>query len=137
MKTTNANRRVKFKITARDIARGKPKDTHRCAAALALKRVLGADDVDVRVTRTFVEKDGHVTRYETPEKLRFEAKTFDRGGKFEPGDYELKPVAPSQMPQAQSKTNKKNLKKRRAQPRRQIAKRRPTPNVRASARGTR
>jgi hypothetical protein len=134
-KTTNASRRIRFRITSRDVARAKPKDTHACAAALALKRALGADDVDVRITRTFVEKNGRVTRYETPPALRFEATTLDRGGKFEPGDYEIKPVPPSQSTRAIAIRNKKKrTAKKRSHP---YVVRRQTPNVRASARGIR
>jgi len=134
-KTTNAHRKIRFKIISRDVARGKPKDTHACAAALALKRALGADDVDVRVSRTFVTKNGRVTRYETPDALRFEAKAFDRGGKFEPGDYVIKPVAPSQTTRAVARTKlRREVLGKRKHP---FARQRPTPNVRPSARGAR
>ena len=134
-KTTNASRRVKFKITPRDIARAKRKDPHNCAVALALKRALGADDVEVRASRVFVEKKGRRIRYELPPAVRFEALTLDRGGKFEPGDYEIKPVPPSQTPKAMAETNRKQRLAVRNKPRMAIIHRRETPNVRGSARG--
>jgi hypothetical protein len=131
-KTANASRRVKFEITPRDIARAKRKDPHHCAAALALKRALGADDVEVRASRVFVEKNGRRTRYEPSGALRFEALTLDRGGKFEPGEYEIKPVPPSQSPKAMAKKNRINRNRPKS---RKIIHRRETPNIRGSARG--
>ena len=131
-KVTDASRRIKFKITTRDVVRGKPKNTRACAAALALKRTLHADAVDVRLTRTFVEKNGKTTRYQTPPALRFEAATFDRGGKFEAGDYEIRPIPPSQTAQGAARAKKKREITGRKRP---FSTRRQTPNVRASARG--
>lgn len=135
-KTMDANRKVKFRITRRDIDRAKRKDPFGCAAALALRRRLGADVVEVHATRTYVEIGGRRTRFKTPENLNRETIVLDRQGKFEAGDYVLQPIPPSQTIGALAARNK--MKKRGGQKRSKTrAAPRPTPNVRATARGGR
>jgi hypothetical protein len=124
--TADAKTKLKFKITPRDVRRATRKDPHNCAAALALKRLTHADDVKVGRTRTIIVRGSRSIRYQTPPALSFEAKTLDRGGKFEPGDFALNPVPPSQTVVAMRRYRTRNDKKRK----RPFVKRRSTPNVR-------
>lgn len=95
-KVVNGTRRVKLHITAADI-KAKKGDPQNCAAAkAALRQVPNCVAARVHVGRVYLLKDdGKWHRYMTPDALRTEIVSFDRGGKFIPGDYELVPMPPS------------------------------------------
>lgn len=129
-RTTNAKRSLRFDITPRDIKFARRKDPHNCAAARALKRQLGADDVSVHASRVIVEKAGKITKYKTPLSLRVETVALDRGGKFAPGPYELQPIPPSHTPAGLRRYRARKVKAAKpSKPRH----RRATPNVRPRA----
>lgn len=94
---------LKVEITAADIRNGDNKNPSACAAARSLVRCNPEiKEARVHLSRTYVkvEKPNGKkvwVRYKTPESLRTEIVAFDRGGKFEPGLYYLKPLQPSQL----------------------------------------
>ena len=95
-KVVNGTRKVKLHISAAD-TKAKKGDPQNCAAAKAiLRQVPNCVAARVHVGRVYLlKKDGNWHRYQTPEALRTEIVTFDRYGKFQPGDYELVPMSPS------------------------------------------
>lgn len=97
---TNSHRGLRFKITPRDIENGQPNDPCACAAALALRRTLGADEVLVYRDVTYARKKNEAVRYKTSAQLRLETIVFDREGNFFPGEYELGPGPISKPPKA-------------------------------------
>lgn len=127
-KTADSQRGVSFRITKGDIRNARRKDPERCAAAIALKRQLGADKVEVHLSRTYVEVAGKRQRFATPIRLKHEIVAIDRGGTFAAGAYVLKPIPPSQTRAGLAKSRRR--KKVSAAP---IKRRRPIPNVRGHA----
>lgn len=100
----NGARRVKLHISAAD-AKGGKKDPANCAAAkAALREVPNCVAARVHIGRVYLlKKDGNWHRYKTPDALRTEIVSFDRGGTFEPGEYELMPMSASDMPENRRK----------------------------------
>jgi len=93
-----ATKKLKLHISADDAKKGANKDPGGCAAARALKRLKDVVAARVHIRRTYVlGKDDKWRRYITPDPLRNEIISFDRGGGFTPGDYELRPLSPSAM----------------------------------------
>lgn len=79
-----------FTVEARDIRNGQPNDPCGCAAARALLRATGAEEVRVYRNKTYViHSEGKPRRYDTPADLRIETIAYDRGGEFYPGKYRL------------------------------------------------
>lgn len=95
----NARKRLKVIISAKDVQGGKNKDPGACAAAKALVRsVPGCVAARVHLSRAYIlSNKGNWQRYKTPDALRSEIVAFDRGGKFEPGEFELRPLPPSAL----------------------------------------
>ena len=91
----DANKNVIIKITARDVRDGKTKDPGSCAAARACMRDMGASQARVHLGRTYLKVDKKWIRFETPEALRSEIISFDRGHDFQAGTYTLRVVRPS------------------------------------------
>jgi hypothetical protein len=88
----DANDRLQVVITKSDVRLGSAKNAKACAAAVALCRQTGCEAARVHLSRVYIKKDGKWTRFATPPGLRNEIIAFDRGGKFEPGEYTLTPV---------------------------------------------
>ena len=106
-------------ITKNDVRSGAKKNANSCAAAQAICRA-GFTEARVHAARTYVRRpDGKWMRYATPLALRAEIVAFDRGGIFEPGDYALHPIQPSQtIGQRAKRKNYHNGKVRRDAPKR-------------------
>lgn len=103
-KVIDAPSRLPIRITKNDVRRGALKNASACAAAQAICRVGGFREARVHTSRTYVKKkNGDWLRYLTPPALSKEIVAFDRGGSFEPGDYELIPVQPSERIGARAK----------------------------------
>jgi hypothetical protein len=103
----NARKRLRVRITAKDVQTAKTRDPGACAAAKALIRTVpGCVAARVHLGRTYIlTNKGNWSRYKTPDALRSEIVALDRGGKFEPGDYELRPLPPSAMfPKSRAKS---------------------------------
>ena len=60
-------------------------------------RQLGASEARVHTGRTYVKINEEWMRYNTPVSLQKEIVAFDRGGSFEPGEYELRPLPVTQI----------------------------------------
>jgi hypothetical protein len=94
----NAKRKLVLHISAADIKAAKSKDPALCAAARAAMRVVpNCIAARVHLGRAYILQKNVWHRFKTPEPLRGEIIAYDRGGKFEPGDYELCPMSPSDM----------------------------------------
>jgi len=107
-KVVDATRRARIVITERDTREGDNKNPSSCAAARAAKRdVPECISARVHVGRVYIETPKQWVRYFTPERLRTEIVAFDRGGSFEPGEYEL-------MPPSKGETERAREKKRRS-----------------------
>lgn len=94
----NGTRRVKLHITPMDTKNRNKKDEFGCVAAKALLRqVPNCVAARVHLGRVYLlnKNDDTWRRYKTSDSLRTEVVAFDRGGTFEPGDYDLVPLAPS------------------------------------------
>lgn len=86
---------VTLEISPKDVKDGATKDPTCCAAALACMRQLHAKAAKVHIGRVYVELADKWLRFQTPKALRSEIVAFDRGGTFEPGEYVLRPLPPS------------------------------------------
>lgn len=107
-KVVDATRKVKIKITPRDATEGDNKNPSSCAAARAAKRdVPHCISARVHIGRVYIEQKDKWVRYNTPGSLRTEIIAFDRGGSFDPGEFELQPPPPSQTEEAQQERNRK------------------------------
>ena len=95
----NGKRKVLLHISPVDVKKGKNKVPGACAAAIALMReVPNCVKARVHLGRTYILKDDDQWyRYKTPEALQREIVAFDKGGRFEPGEYELRPMSPSDL----------------------------------------
>ncbi len=108
-KVVDATKPATIHITKHDAKVGDNKNPSGCAAAIAAKRDI-ADCLSARVHigRVYIEQKNKWIRYQTPDSLRSEIIAFDRGGSFQPGVYQLRPVAPSQTAEAQAERYKAN-----------------------------
>lgn len=97
----NAQRKLIVNITDEDITRALrsrgARNPGKCAAAQALMREGVCPQARVHLDRTYLDKGDHWERYRTPISLRNEIVAIDRGGRFEPGDHELKLLNPAAM----------------------------------------
>lgn len=92
----DATKKVTIKIAPADCKFGSSKDPGMCAAAKAcLRQVPSCTEARVHISRTYLKVGNHWLRFQTPAALRGEIVTFDRGGKFTPGDYYLMPMPKS------------------------------------------
>lgn len=110
----NAKKPIKIVINKNDISKADVKEPADCAVARACRRELHAKEVRVHLGRVYLRiNDGNWTRYMTPKPLRAEIIAFDRGGVFEPGEYQLLAVEPSK----QKRTSEKSPRKKKGKPR--------------------
>ena len=97
-KVVDAKGPLRISISEKDAALGKTKDPAKCAAARAIVRTIAdAKSARVHLGRTYIEMDDKWVRYKTPEALKLEIVSFDRGAKAEHtvGDYTLYAPAPT------------------------------------------
>lgn len=100
----NLRTRIKLVITKQDCTRGAKKAPNACAAALAaVRQVPHCSEARVHINRVFLRiKDEAGKEYwlrgKAPASLRTEIATFDRGGSFDPGVYDINPLSPSEAP---------------------------------------
>jgi hypothetical protein len=79
-------------VTAGDVKKAVPKNWASCAVAIACQRQPGVAEAVVHLTRTYIRKGKKWERYFTPKKVREALLTFDKSGKFNPGEYTLTPL---------------------------------------------
>lgn len=92
MKIRDARSSIRVEIKLDDVKKNGVKQPSRCAAAKALCRAPGISEARVHISKTYVRPKGekHWVRYDTPAQLRTEIIAFDRGGRFHPGEFELR-----------------------------------------------
>jgi len=122
----DAPKKLTIKVTAGDVQKGKTKDPGSCAAAQALLREKDCTEARVHLGRTYLKMGKKWLRFQTPESLRSEVISFDRGAAFQPGEYTFTPMSPacrfgsrtgSAKPGARDKGSKNRTpKKPRAKP---------------------
>ena len=106
-KVVDATRKLKINISPRDATEGATKDPASCAAARAAKRdIPHCISARVHIGRVYVELKDKWVRYFTPESLRTEIIAFDRGGSFQPGEYELNPPSKAETEESRKKYRK-------------------------------
>lgn len=99
-KVVNARQRVTLRISAKDARTGASKDPGACAAAkAAMREIPNCTMARIHLGRAYLfdNKTDTWKRYKTTDALRSEIIAFDRGGKFEPGTYDLRPLSPSDL----------------------------------------
>lgn len=99
----NLHKRIKLHITKSDCDKANKKMPNSCAAALALARqVPHCLEARVHIGRCYLliqdGKKKYWLRGKTPGALRTEIVSFDRDGGFEPGEYLVNPLSPSERP---------------------------------------
>lgn len=102
LKVVDATKPLLLHITLGDVKHGDNKNPSACAAAQCIMRQEHVDAVRVHIGRTYLRMKGDKkwTRYKTGDALRTEIVSFDRGGKFAPGEYYITPLPPSQREKA-------------------------------------
>ena len=86
----DARRPVKLIVTRSDVKGADTKEPANCAVARACRRDLYAAEVRVHLGRVYIRSnENNWVRYITPGGMRDEIIAFDRGGKFEPGEFRL------------------------------------------------
>jgi hypothetical protein len=96
----NAHRKITLHISAKEANAGASKEPGSCAAALAaIREIPNCTMARVHLGRAYIfnKTKEHWVRYKTTDALRSEIIAFDRGGKFEPGEYDLRPLSPSDL----------------------------------------
>jgi hypothetical protein len=91
-----ATKPIDLHITKRDCDKGQNKEPASCAAALACKReVDGCTDARVHLSVIYLKVGNKWLKYRTPQSIRSEVISFDRGAYFAPGEYRLMPFSES------------------------------------------
>ena len=97
---------LKLVISDDDCKRGSTKNPSSCAAALAACRLPKVTEARVHIGRVFLNiSNKYWLRGKTPGALRTEIVSFDRGAKFEPGEYTIRPIAPSERKDRHKKSH--------------------------------
>ena len=121
-RVVDATKPAKITITPKDIAKGDNKNPSGCAAAVAAQHSIeNCISARVHVGPVYIEQAKQWVRYNTSDALRTEIIAFDRGGKFEPGEYTLRPISANETTEGRAR---KRGEKNRSQPDRNKAKKR-------------
>lgn len=105
---------LKLVISEEDCRRGNRKDGSSCAAALAACKLPKVTEARIHIGRIFLNvANKYWLRGKTPGALRTEIVSFDRGGKFEPGEYTIRPLSPSELPNGKRQGHNTPVKKRK------------------------
>lgn len=100
LKVVDARKPLTITINSVDVKKGANKDPAACAAARSLVRNGHCTEARVHLGRTYIktknERGSQVwVRYMTPESIRTEIVSFDRGAQFDEGEYTLRPPSRS------------------------------------------
>lgn len=99
-KVVNGTRRITLHISPHEAKSAKTKDPGDCAAArAAIREIPNCTAARIHLGRAYIfnKKTDQWARYKTTDPLRSEVIAFDRGGKFEPGEYDLRPLSKSDL----------------------------------------
>ena len=110
-------KRLVITITPKDVSKGDTKNPSTCAAAQACLRQTECSEARVHLGRTYLKMDRKWVRFHTPQSLRAEIIAFDRGAKFQPGEYTLSPMQPSHRATGKGQGGKNKSKKKTQAPR--------------------
>jgi hypothetical protein len=91
----DANRNAFIEVTKADASSKAVKNHNACAMAVACKRKFKLDGVIISRSVAYLIKGTQARRFKLPESVSREVVSFDRGGGFAPGKYELSHVPPS------------------------------------------
>lgn len=92
IKVVDAKKPLTLHITTGDVKKGGTKNPSSCAAAQACMKLPGVSQARVHIATTYIKVHDKWLRFRTPNSLRSEIIAFDKGGKFEPGEYTLAPM---------------------------------------------
>ena len=88
----DATRNAEIEVTPQDDRVAKRKSHKTCAMAVACKRKFHLDGVIISQNRAYLVKGDKARRFTLPPSVEKEVVSFDRGGGFEPGSYQLSKV---------------------------------------------
>lgn len=86
---TDATSNATIEVTKSDVEKSKIKKHNECAMAIACKRKFHLDGVIVSRRIAYLVKGNKARRFKVPESVSREVVSFDRGGGFEAGTYQL------------------------------------------------
>ncbi len=98
----NITKPILLSVSPTDCKLGNKKAPGSCAAALAaVRQIPNCVEARIHIGRVFfLVNDGNKKywlRGKTPNALRTEIATFDRGGTFEPGEFKINPLSASEL----------------------------------------
>jgi hypothetical protein len=91
----DAEKALRLHVTQDDITQADIKDPGNCAVARACKRELHVTEARVHLSYVYLRPNANENkwvRYMTPRAMRDQMISFDRGGAFEPSEFDLKPM---------------------------------------------
>jgi hypothetical protein len=88
-KVQDAKEALAIEVTASDEHKSKRRNHEECAMAVACKRAYHADGVLIARSVAYLVKGTLAVRFLIPETVSREITSFDRGGPFKPGWYQL------------------------------------------------
>lgn len=92
---SDAKKNIEIEVTNADDKAAAKRSHKTCAMAVACKRKFKLDGVVISVNRAYLVKGTKAERFELPPSVSREVVSFDRGGGFEPGEYQLTKPGPS------------------------------------------
>lgn len=91
-KVVDAKRPATIEVTRKDATTKGVKNHAECAMAVACKRKFNLDGVIISRSVAYLVKGKNARRFKLPPATAKEVVSFDRGGGFEPGTYQLSAV---------------------------------------------
>lgn len=91
-KVVDAKRAAMIEVTGKDATAKGVKNHEACAMAVACKRKFNLDGVIISRSTAYLVKGKSARRFKLPPATSREVVSFDRGGGFQPGTYQLSAV---------------------------------------------
>ena len=88
-KVEDAKKNLVIEVTKSDESYSKRRNHEECAMAVACKRAYHADGVIIARSVAYLVKGTLAVRFKIPPSVTREITSFDRGGPFNPGTYQL------------------------------------------------
>jgi hypothetical protein len=88
-KVEDAKKNLAIEVTKHDESSSKRRNHEECAMAIACKRAYHADGVIIARSVAYLVKGTLAVRFKIPPSVSREITSFDRGGSFTPGMYQL------------------------------------------------
>lgn len=93
---TDSSRPISITVEKKDVASARRMEADGCAMAKALCREKGVDGAIVGIGVSYLIKGNTAVRFNTPATVAREITSFDRHDDFDPGEYQLSAISPSQ-----------------------------------------